>query len=123
MLTASGYAPNGSHGPSIYLTLLVCGLFAWRGYRRALAVERTTGRSPYGWEPTSWSIVCFCLTLLGRILLEAGASRNAASAAAPQVWDRPPAEHPLFASPLPVQHPPDVVAAHTAVPTMTILPG
>ena len=69
-------AATSSGVPQIYTGLAVAGLFAWRGYFAAQRVERQQGRSPYGWEPTTWSIICFSTVLFGRILLAAGESRG-----------------------------------------------
>ena len=68
---AAGTTPS----PPLFLSLVLCGLWAWRGYVRAERFERETGVRPWGWSPTGWSVMCFCTTLLGRLLLESAASR------------------------------------------------
>jgi hypothetical protein len=93
MILADTYRTS-SGVPGIVWSLAIAGLFAWRGYVAALEAERRNGRSPYGWEPVTWSIICFCTTLFGRLLLAAGANREqnrapAPFAAAPE-WKPPP---------------------------------
>jgi hypothetical protein len=122
VLLAAGADATSSHAASVYVTLAVCGLFAWRGYYRALGAERATGRSPYGWEPTTWSIVCFCLTIVGRVLLESAINRAPAPAPgpawvppvqdtwAPPVWSAPAAA--VVAEPVA----PDLAASAEAPP-------
>jgi hypothetical protein len=75
MILAESYSTS-SGVPGIVWSLAIAGLFAWRGHRAAVEVERLHGRPPYGWEPVTWSIICFCTVLFGRLLLAAGASRE-----------------------------------------------
>jgi hypothetical protein len=89
-------ASTSSGVPGIVWSLAIAGLFAWRGHHAAAQAERLNGRSPYGWEPVTWSIICFCTLLLGRLLLAAGASRarnprSSSDDAVPQ-WAPPPAQ-------------------------------
>ena len=86
----------------VYVSLAIAGLFAWRGYRVAQRVEQERGKGPYGWEPTTWSIICFCTLLFGRLLLAAAVSRGAkqGSRVVQPVW-APAETPPLFAYPTP----------------------
>jgi hypothetical protein len=119
MILADSYSTS-SGVPGIVWSLAIAGLFAWRGYRAAVEVERINGRSPYGWEPVTWSIICFCTALFGRLLLAAGASRarnrTSSSYAAVPEWIPPPA--PAWTSPAP---PPPSVPIWTPTPARDAL--
>lgn len=116
-------------------TLSLAGLIAWRGHRAAVACERDTGRSPYGWEPVTWSIICFCGFLFGRLLLAAGASRerkrprpfptgNSWSAEPEQPWASPMSGYPPFPEqPAFVAIPPTVVAPAPVIGELPVLTG
>jgi hypothetical protein len=78
-------------------------LSAWRGYVRAERVEHETGRRPWGWSPTVWSVVCFFSLVIGRLCLRAAADRAARQ-------PRLPAQQPT----LPAQQPPVFAASQQA---------
>ena len=91
--TQSASTPAGAQG---IVALAIGGLSAWRGYVRAQQVELTTGRRPWGWSPTAWSILCFFSLLIGRLCLRAAADRAARQALqsapmppAPAAWQQP----------------------------------
>jgi hypothetical protein len=108
MILADSYSTS-SGVPGIVWSLAIAGLFAWRGYHAAVEVERINGRPPYGWEPVTWSIICFCTVLFGRLLLAAGASRerNRTPSNCPAVpqWTPPPAQAWTYLEPAPPSEP------------------
>ena len=130
MTLADSYSTS-SGVPGIVWSLAIAGLFAWRGYRAAVEVERINGRPPYGWEPVTWSIICFCTAFFGRLLLAAGASRErnrTPSRYAPVAeWTPPPAQAWTSAAPpppsVPIWTPPPAPDAffESAVPQAAVL--
>src|SRR5205807_6285653 len=74
--TAQSASSSYSTGQGV-AALAIGALSAWRGYVRAEAVERETGRRPWGWSPTVWSVLCFFSLIIGRLCLSADAVREA----------------------------------------------
>jgi hypothetical protein len=77
-IVATAQSASSSYSASQGAVALALGaLSAWRGYVRAEKVERETGRRPWGWSPTVWSVLCFFSLLIGRLCLRAAADRAA----------------------------------------------
>ena len=77
-IVAAAQSASSSYSTGQGVAALAIGaLSAWRGYVRAEAVERETGRRPWGWSPTVWSVLCFFSLIIGRLCLRAAADRAA----------------------------------------------
>jgi len=114
--TAQSASTSYSAGRGV-AALAIGALSAWRGYVRAEAVERETGRRPWGWSPTVWSVLCFFSLVIGRLCLRAAADRAARQ-------PRPQPVQPVQPVPPPV--PGQVTAAPAPAPAsygVTILPN
>ena len=64
---------------------LVIGLvFGFAGYQEAGRFAKRHGRTPWGWAPVVWGIVCFLSFLIGLVLLAIAerVGRNAAAKSA-----------------------------------------
>lgn len=122
-LLADGASTSEFTVRPVYWSLAIAGLFAWRGYRAAARAEHAHGRSPYGWEPTTWSIICFSTLLLGRLLLAVAISRGGQNVQLPRGVDPWRPEEP--AGPPPVQHvelPWQFAPQHAAAPPAVAAP-
>jgi len=127
-LLADTAAGSTTASPPLMVSFLLAGLWAWRGYKRAERIERETGYRAWGWSPTAWSVMCFCTTLLGRLLLESAASRAAKRRAKPAApWSSAPLPAPAFGyGPVPVMTAESGTAPlpyFTASAARDILPG
>jgi hypothetical protein len=103
--------------------LAIGGLSAWRGYVRAERVEHETGRRPWGWSPTVWSVLCFFSLVIGRLCLRAAADRAAKQPRLQPAGPPMAPSAPVFAAPaaMPFAAPAPVPAeqfAATAAPTV-----
>lgn len=127
MLLASAADPSyGSRLGHVLLVLALCGLSARRGYVKALAFERSHGAGPRGWEPVSWSIVCFSLLVFGHALLGSSLKQPPPRRT---TEPRPPVQDPFSWGPpaaaVPAQAwaPPPVVAAAPVAQNGSDAPG
>src|ERR1700710_564145 len=48
---------------------VLCGI---AGYREAVRFQLRYGRSPFGWSPITWGVICGLFFLLGLVLLAIG---------------------------------------------------
>jgi hypothetical protein len=85
---------NGRHlvNPALLVFAVLFGLLAWR---EAARFEKRYGRTPWGWHPSVWALVCFLSILIGVVLLAIAerAGRNEAAKQAvfaAQPWAPPP---------------------------------
>ena len=124
LLADATYSSTGGpfRGPRLVVSLLLCGLWAWRGYVRAERVERETGQRPWGWSPTGWSIMCFTMTLLGRLLLEVAIGRMD-KRPRPALIPPPPVHAPPLAPAQPAGPMGEQVPYYTASAARDVLPG
>lgn len=132
--TQSASSPGSAQG---IFALAIGGLSAWRGYVRAQRVEELTGRRPWNWSPTVWSVVCFFSLFIGRLCLRAASDRAVRqgvrppmTAATPAPWQPAPEPAPQFAVPTvpaaftqPAAMPAAMPAAPPVARAVTILPG
>jgi hypothetical protein len=97
-VVAAAQSASSSYSAGQGVAALAIGaLSAWRGYVRAERVERETGRRPWGWSPTVWSVLCFFSLLIGRLCLRAAADRAAKQPRLQPAGQPMPA--PVFAAP------------------------
>jgi hypothetical protein len=66
-----------------YGFLLFGAFCGWAGWREADRFRQQNGRSPWGWDPIAWGVLCFMSLVLGAVLLAIARRRTPAIEPAP----------------------------------------